>query len=190
MKFLRHNKWKFLNELRLEYDLNKDSVVFDIGAYKGEFAKSISKKYGCMVICYEPVMEFYFQIKGVNKWPIAISNRVSDETIYINKDSSSVHIRSNKKQTILYTTMDRAMTTNGVDHIDLLKINIEGDEYDLLEHMIQNQLIQKCTNIQVQFHRTIPNYKDRYRIIRSKLEKTHQLTFRIPFVWENWQLLS
>ena len=31
--------------LRLNYPLNKDSVVFDLGGYKGEFAADIYNKY-------------------------------------------------------------------------------------------------------------------------------------------------
>ena len=195
MRFIRPNKrkWEFVNELRLEYDLNEDSVVFDLGAYKGEFTQKISDKYRCRVCCYEPVTEFYNQLPILGKvsaWPFAVSNKHGDGMIFVNKDSSSAHKRSNRQQTIRYLTLSKAMRDNGVSHIDLIKINIEGDEYDLLDDMIEKCMLTKCTNIQVQFHRTVKNYLDRYSKIRKALEQSHQLTFRIPFLWENWQLLS
>ena len=36
--------------------------------------------------------------------------------------------------------------------IDLLKINIEGGEYEVLENLIENDLIKNIDNIQIQFH--------------------------------------
>ena len=192
MKFMRHNKWQFLNELRLEYAFDESSVVFDIGAYKGEFAQKIYDMYNCKVIAYEPVREFYRKIpSAIISYNLAVSNRIGYGTIYVNKDSSSTHTPSEvyRKQTIKYITMGMAMHENNIRFIDLLKINIEGDEYDLIDYMIDKKYTAKCQNIQVQFHR-IGNFMERYNIIRYELEKTHQLTFRIPFVWENWQLLS
>jgi len=36
--------------LRLDYpELNENSVVFDLGGYKGDFAQAINEKYGCTV---------------------------------------------------------------------------------------------------------------------------------------------
>ena len=47
--------------LRLDYPLTKDSIVFDLGDYKGDFAYEIHKRYGCYVYVYEPVKKFYLE---------------------------------------------------------------------------------------------------------------------------------
>lgn len=180
-----YNKWKFLNELRLQYNLNKDSIVFDIGAYKGEFAKDIINLYGCRVYCFEPV--FKVKAPGAIVTPAAVAGFTGQWAIGVDKDSTG-RFTKGLRQTVHYITMTYAMRYNNVNHIDLLKINIEGDEYDLLEHMIEKNILRKCDNIQVQFHR-IEGSLHRYRIIRAALERTHQLTFRIPWVWENWELV-
>jgi hypothetical protein len=73
--------------------------------------------------------------------------------------------------------------------IDLLKINIEGGEYELLEHIIEKTLQNKIRNIQVQFHTWIENCEDRRKNIQDILRKTHKLTYNYDFVWENWERL-
>ena len=68
-----------------------------------------------------------------------------------------------------------------------MKINIEGGEYDLLEHFLESGFIKNINNIQIQFHDFIPNAEERMKKIQYELEKTHSLTYQYPFVWENWQ---
>ena len=72
----------------------------------------------------------------------------------------------------------------------MIKVNIEGGEYDLLEFLIDSNYIEIIDNIQVQFHDFIPDAEERMKNIHKKLEKTHFLTWQYPFVWENWQLKS
>ena len=73
--------------------------------------------------------------------------------------------------------------------IDLMKINIEGAEYDLLEHLIENKFVENIKDIQVQFHDFVPNAEARMKNIQAGLSKTHYLTYQYPFVWENWRKL-
>ena len=76
---------------------------------------------------------------------------------------------------------------NYLTDYDLCKINIEGGEYLLLNDLIDNNMITKLNNIQVQFH-LIENYQEEYNKLAEKLSKTHELTWRFPFVWENWRI--
>ena len=69
-----------------------------------------------------------------------------------------------------------------------MKINIEGAEYDLLEHLIDTGLISNIHNIQVQFHDFVSNAEQRMIMLQKELEKTHGLTYQYPFVWENWRV--
>ena len=46
------NKWFSDNDdelLRFDYPLTKDSIVFDLGGYKGDFSYEINIRYGCSV---------------------------------------------------------------------------------------------------------------------------------------------
>ncbi|GBF23088.1 hypothetical protein tpqmel_0492, partial [Candidatus Gastranaerophilus sp. (ex Termes propinquus)] len=45
--------------LRLNYDLCENSIVFDVGGYKAEFAKEIFCKYQSFIHIFEPVPDFF-----------------------------------------------------------------------------------------------------------------------------------
>lgn len=77
---------------------------------------------------------------------------------------------------------------NNIKTIDLMKINIEGGEYALLEHLIEAGHIKEIKNIQIQFHDFVPDADKRMCKIQSGLEETHFLTYQYRFVWENWRL--
>ena len=76
---------------------------------------------------------------------------------------------------------------NNIKKIDLLKLNIEGSEYDVLEKLLNDGKIDIIENIQVQFHTFIDNCVDRRNNIREKLKNTHIETYCYEFVWENWK---
>jgi len=179
---------------RLNYNLNKDSIVFDLGGYTGWFTEQINTKYMPKIYCFEPLKKYALIIQtkfssynNVFVFPLAISDKNGKDIIYINNDSSSMFDKRGDPCEIETITLDKVMIDNNITHIDLIKINIEGEEYPLLEYMIKNSLIEKCDNIQVQFHTFIENYEVRYNDILHELEKTHHLTYHYPFVWENWK---
>jgi len=179
---------------RLNYNLNQDSIVLDLGGHEGWFTEQINNKYKSKIFCFEPIKKFASQIElkflnfnNIKIFPLAVSNKNGKDIIYYNDNSSSTHVITKDKIEIDCITLDKIMVENNIDFIDLIKINIEGDEYSLLEYMIKNNLINMCNNIQVQFHVIIENYKMRYDYIRYELEKTHHLTYEYPFVWENWE---
>lgn len=182
--------------LRLNYPLSEKSIVFDVGGYKGEFATSIMNKYNCIVHTFEPIPEFYSIIE--NKFSnnnklishrFGLSNRTHAQQIAVLDNSSSVFASSGDKIQIQLKNVIEFMQENEIAKVDLIKINIEGGEYDLLECLIQNNLINSFVNIQVQFHDfVIENARNRMSNIQSVLSKTHELTYQYDFVWENWKL--
>jgi hypothetical protein len=90
-----------------------------------------------------------------------------------------------RDQTI-YRCVDIAPYIN--KEIALLKCNIEGGEYELLNYIIDNGLINRIDNIQVQFHYIEgQDCEKMYEELATKLSKTHSLTWRTAFVWENWK---
>ena len=64
--FIILDKWFKINgneTLRLNYNLDKNSIVFDLGGYKGEWTEGIFLKYDCKVYIFEPVKSFSDGIK-------------------------------------------------------------------------------------------------------------------------------
>ena len=190
-------------KLRLNYgDLNEKSIVFDVGGYKGQWASDIFSKYLCTIYVFELVKEFADLIKSKfskNKKIIVndfgLGNKTEEKIIYLQDDSSSVYGKGNGKgngkgdrEKIKILSIEDFIKKNEIEKIDLMKINIEGGEYELLESLLEGNFVSKIKNIQVQFHRNISFPDKRRRQIQDKLKKTHKLTYCFPFVWENWTL--
>ena len=60
-------KWFSVNgdgTLRMNYSLNEDSVVVDLGGYRGQFTYDIYRRYKCNVHVFEPYLSYYKVIDG------------------------------------------------------------------------------------------------------------------------------
>lgn len=181
--------------LRLDYTLNSNSIVFDVGGYKGDWAKDIYCMYGCQVYIFEPVERFAYEIKRrfknnerIHICNFGLSDQNKEITMSLDGNSSSEYTNCEKKVMVEMKNIVDFINYNKIEKIDLIKINIEGGEYPLLEKIISSGLINKISNIQVQFHDFIPNAEKRMTEIQAELKKTHALTYQYKFVWENWQL--
>ncbi|MFY9311368.1 MAG: FkbM family methyltransferase [Bacteroidia bacterium] len=184
------------NALLFQHDfLNKNSCVFDLGGYKGEWAEKIFDKYQSNIYIFEPHHVFAQKIndKFVNQNKVKVfssglANENGSSELFINDNSSSIFVQTGEKTKIELLKASDFFINNKIDYIHLMKINIEGGEYDLLEHLIESGWINKIENIQVQFHDFFPDSYRRMARIQDKLEQTHSLTYQYLFVWENWKL--
>lgn len=180
-----------LERLRYEYDLNENSVVYDIGASEGIFLKEIWDRYHCNIFAFEPLKSHYNNILKLESSKIrifnyAITEKKGDIFICLADESRFSRKRNIKERCQSLNINDILIDC---DRIDLMKINIEGGEYDLIDAITFKNL-KKIKNIQIQFHIVSHNSKkDRDRLI-EKLETFHNPTYSYPFCWENWQLKS
>lgn len=178
----------------ITYDLNEDSVIMDLGGYTGVWAKQMIDKYNPNVYILEPIPKFYNtmvnKFKGNDKvhlLNVGISTDNKDDTIFLNGDGSSSNIKKGEPVKVLFNDMNTILEKWDLYSVDLLQINIEGDEYPLLDDIIENGLIKKFKNIQVQFHLSFTNAADRRDNIREGLKNNgFKLKFDYPFVWESW----
>jgi FkbM family methyltransferase len=111
-----------------------------------------------------------------------------DGIIYMGGDGTSSNLINGDGINVKFNTIDTILNNFGLDHIDLIQINIEGDEYPLLENMILTGSINKFKNIQIQFHLGVENDVDRRNKIREYLILNgFKINFDYPFVWESWR---
>lgn len=178
------------------HDLNENSLVFDIGGFHGDFAAEIYARYSCSIKIFEPVPQFAQQIKSrfeknpkVEVFEIGLGGNTIIETMFVNSVSSSTH-RKVSKDSISIEIVDIVnwLKSHSIERVDLMKINIEGGEYELLDKLIGSEYITRINEIQIQFHDFFPNAKEKMNKIQEKLSHTHQLAFQYPFIWENWKL--
>jgi FkbM family methyltransferase len=181
--------------LRVEYDLNENSLVFDLGGYEGNWSSDIFARYCCSIHVFEPVEDFATSIqtrfsrnKRIAVHRFGLSNKTIKTQIYLNKDATSTFMVTSEPKEISLINVSDFLAESGVTKIDLMKINIEGGEYDLLECLVDRGLITSIRNVQVQFHEFVTDAENRMTTIQTKLAQTHYLTYQYPFVWENWKI--
>ncbi len=179
--------------LRYDYPLTPESIVFDIGGFEGEWASNIYSKYGCNLFIFEPIKDFYTIIKDkfrreirVEVFNCGLGKKNETIKIGVSGSATSVFSKSTKYEWVMMKDIRPIIIS--FSKIDLIKINIEGAEYDLLDYIIEKGLQTRLVNIQVQFHMNVPDYEKRRQKIRDELSKTHHLTYDFAYTHENWKL--
>jgi FkbM family methyltransferase len=180
--------------MRLDYDLSADAVVLDVGGYEGQWASDIFGRFGCRIHIFEPVPLYASRITRrfernalVTVHPYGLS--VRDEQVHASlaADSTShVLTRSSDDVVIDLRAADAVFRDLGLTQIDLMKLNIEGAEYALLDHLIETGLIHQVVDLQVQFHEVGPDSREDVERLRGRLAASHHPTFAFDFVWESW----
>lgn len=184
---------------RLNYpSLTSGSIVFDLGGYEGQWASDIYASYpGCKLFIFEPVQaqaQFiknrFKKNKDVSVFQLALGDKSGAMELSLDNNCSSsfVHAEGAATESVEVISFQEFVKSNKVDHVDLLKINIEGGEFDLLKHLIETGLIKKINSIQVQFHDFFPNAIELRREIREQLSITHKEDWNFEFIWEGWSL--
>ena len=189
-------------KLRYNYSLNSDSVVVDLGGYKGDFADIIHRKFNSNVYAFEPFKEFYDVMEGrfnsnkkIRVFNYGISDKTSTEDFHFSNDGSSVAAvqrfseEDNKAVSkVEVRSFKEVYEELNFDVIDLLKINVEGAEYEILENIFENNYTTKIKNFQIQFHPEPPGAEEEYERLTKVLSETHNLDWHYQWVWENWSL--
>jgi FkbM family methyltransferase len=180
--------------LKFDYDLSSDSVVFDLGGYEGDWTAEISARYGSQVHVFEPVPAYYERLssrfagnKAIHTYPFGLAD--ADKVVEVSLEglASSAYRGAQDTVAVELREADAFLRQQAVDGVHLMTINIEGGEYDLLDHLLATGWVPRIRDLQVQFHDVFPDAEARMKRIQASLSETHYLTFQYPFVWENWR---
>jgi len=193
---LRVHEYKRDSEFSILYDFNldKNSIVVDVGGYQGDWSAEISARYTSNIYIFEPVKDYYLSIlRRFNRNPkikvfkYGLADKRSKEKICLANDGSSTYKSKPEKEEIILQKASSFLAKQNIKDIDLMKINIEGGEYALCDDLIKNNVIKKINNLMIQFHDIVPDAKNKMQKLHKRLKKTHHLTFQYEFVWENWE---
>jgi FkbM family methyltransferase len=183
--------------LRLQYDLTPGSLVYDVGGFEGNFAADLSCRFGCRIKVFEPIVDFAETIEerfrhnpNVEVHRYGLSGADGELLMTREQGGSSAVIVGEVPPTerVILRDIAGVLEEFSDDNVDLIKINIEGGEYDLLDRLIERDLLGRFRHIQVQFHLHAPEANVRMERIVKALESTHELSWRYPWVWESWTL--
>lgn len=183
------------NTHNLNYPLNENSNVVELGGYVGVWSQQIIDKFNCNVFIVEPMTDFFSVLskkfeknKKVKLLKVGISSENKTGVIYHDNDGSSSLLNNKTPIEVDFITIETMLSKFNLDVVDLIQINIEGSEYEVLENMIESGVINKFKNIQVQFHLGINDAVKIRDDIRNKLiDNGFEINFDYPFVWESWR---
>lgn len=196
--------------LRMQYKLNEDSVVFDIGGYEGWYSEQLYNKFNCNIYIFEPYKPFYDVLEQkfrgndkVRTFNYGIDDKADTKELFISGDSSSVfedEIENLNNGFGLQGTTEIKIRSFkevyeelGVDTIDLLAINTEGCEYTTIPHILDNGYGPKIKNFQIQFHCHVDaqfpdGVENEVEKVRNQLSETHDLDWSYEWTFDNWSL--
>jgi FkbM family methyltransferase len=139
--------------------LNSNSIVLDFGANIGDVSQYLNDMFNCKIYCYEPDPNAYNFLKqrfknnySINTSNLAITNDGQEKKLYFHKQSkiggqisySEASSLLDKKENIsqnnfyIVKSINIKELLNNFEYIDLIKIDIEGYEYEILPILIQN----------------------------------------------------
>jgi FkbM family methyltransferase len=176
-------------------DLPEGAVVFDVGGFRGEWTDTVLAQCPTAhVHVFEPHPGFAETLRQkfqsdsrVSIHELAIGSTTGTMELSDAGDASSAVADHGKSFTAHTQNVGEFLSEQGIDRIDLMKVNIEGGEYDLLPALIDTGAIQALDRLQVQFHLFEPDMQPLRDTIRQNLEKSHTCALCYPFVWEEWR---
>lgn len=157
-------------------------VVVDLGAYKGAVVeKVLNKNSTAKVYCVEPDKKYYESLKKkhlsdsrvvIQRCVIADENREYDLLVSKSHLSNSIYKgHATHKDSLLVEkvpgmTMSAFMDYHRIEHVDLMKINIEGGEYAMFK---ETAWLNRVDTILMQLHCNDPFYTEEYHNIRKDM---------------------
>ena len=195
------------NLLYVDLPLTQEDLVIDAGGYRGEWTAGMLTRYGCRSELFEPVPAFAAHCRAlyqhndrvrVHQAALGGSNRTTQFSLADNGTSefrgaavsegfqAEVQAVSN-----LLSTLDAEQRIQpGPGAVGVLKLNIEGGEYEVLESLLETGDIVRMRCLLIQFHRQPEGWESRYQRIVADLRHTHDHVWTYPMVWEKWLLRS
>ena len=149
--------------------LNQDSFVIDIGlGNDADFSRALISKYQCVCYGFDPTERHQAEIKTQMEpygdrfklMKLAVGSKCGNITFYESQNnvSGSVfkdHINVKKDRITSYAvevvTLDDILNRIGAKEVDVLKMDVEGAEYNILEQTSQKTL-SRFKQMIVEFH--------------------------------------
>jgi len=188
-------RWFLFNREKLKYEMNfkSDGLILDIGSYLGEYTKKLLDKNPEMTFwLYEPIPEHYRAClirfkdsENVSVYQKAVT--ADGRNIQMQIDGLRSRQEMNTKDGVLtYTSISIQEIFDSVSEIELLKLNIEGMEYECLNQLILSNSLKKVSYLLIQFHNFDREAEKKRNLVIKAIEKDFSNVFTFEWVWELW----
>jgi FkbM family methyltransferase len=144
--------------------LSSGSVVVDAGAHKGQFSQILHAATGarCLLIEANPDLARNCQVpEGCSLLAAGLASFDGDTTFIGNEnpEMGSIAVTSNETQgqRIETVSLEALLRRNRWENIDLLKLDIEGQEFDVIAKTPLS-ILKKIGQITIEFHDFLPQF--------------------------------
>ena len=145
----------------------KSDLVFDLGANIGLITKKLIEA-GCFVYAFEPDPEAFKELEKINSPRLSVRNvavwtNEGKTKLFrhrdwkLSKSHTSSSLISDKKNvddenSVIVNTIDISDLVLGLKGTKLMKMDVEGAEYKILNYWSRNRLINQFSKIYCEFH--------------------------------------
>ncbi len=159
------------------------------------FEMELIERYGCRVFGFDPTPRSIEYIRKCVTHPrfvsypyaLADKNGVLEFTLppacAADQTSASAvasYAMDSKRIQVPCLTLSTAQDRFGIQQIDILKIDIEGFEYKVIEQLIANDWISQVSQLLVEFHHFLPGIRSSHT--RSAISKLRESGFQIAWI--------
>ncbi len=165
--------------------IKQAKIVFDIGGHIGLFSQyCYSLNPWCEIHYFEPIPELYNQAKEQLKNQnivlnnIGISAQTGQQRIYFNSQKtmqSSIFNQTflnptGEERVVQMQNIEEYCVRQNISCIDLLKLDVEGMEYEILESF-SDEFLQKIQALLLEFHIFSPEMETKLNDLEKKLSQ-------------------
>lgn len=180
----------------IQHDINDNSTVVELGGYKGRWSEKIKQLYNPKMFILEPIKEFYddlkarFESEKIKVLNVGVSTENKFVDFVVRDDSTSQYIdkKDSRTVTVELWSIDKLLEITG--DVDLVQVNIEGEEFPLLEYLLDTDLIYKFKKLMIEFHfEGKEGFPERRKKIQERLmENGYEKLWDYEWLFECWEL--
>lgn len=174
----------------IKNSLNKNSIVYSVGIGNDvSFDLSIISKYKCKIFAYDPTpkVSVWIEKQALPSeflfFPIGLSDHVGNLTFYtpineMNISHTSVQIGSAIPVEVECMNLAHMMFLNSHSQIDLLKLDIEGFEFAVIDDILNSSI--RPRQLLIEFHHFFPGFgNDKTELAIQKLKSYNYLLYYV-----------
>jgi FkbM family methyltransferase len=178
--------------LRKEYgNITDRQIIVDIGANIGVFAIYVAKQLpNAKIYCFEPIRKNYKTLvenismnrheDRIETFNIGLAAKSGTKDFFISSSPLHTFVENSKTKesvSIDCITMKEVFEKINIDHIDLLKMNCEGAEYEIL-YSTKTSYLKKIGEIRLEYHNIDLEQRNEKKLRSFLVSKGFRITHR------------
>ena len=183
-------------DILVDLPIDASATVVDVGAFVGDWSQRVWDLHEPTIHAFEPAPAAYRRLarrfagnERVHTHDVGLGGEDSTASLALAAAGSTIYAADGALGRAEVRIRDVAAVLDelGLDRVDVLKVNIEGGEYDLLDRLHATGWLARTDLVLVQFHEWHPNAYLRRRRNRRDLARTHDEVWGWSWVWELWR---